>query len=160
MTIDVFGKDPQPANGRLRHLPDADDRDNGGVHINSGIPNRAFYLTAVAVGGYAWEAAGHIWYEALKASGVTTQFQEFAETTAAKADQLYGNGSAEQQAVIAAWKEVGLRITPVAVGTANRRAPAGRNGWEAEGLAALTKQIQTLDSDVKKLAKEVAGHPK
>ena len=29
--------------------------DNGGVHINSGIPNHAFYLAATAIGGNAWE---------------------------------------------------------------------------------------------------------
>jgi hypothetical protein len=29
---------------------------NLGVHINSGIPNRAFYETAAALGGYAWGA--------------------------------------------------------------------------------------------------------
>ena len=40
---DVLGRDPQPAHmdGYVRTTDD-----NGGVHINSGIPNRAFYLTA------------------------------------------------------------------------------------------------------------------
>ena len=33
------------------------------MHINSGIPNHAFYLVAVALGGYAWEKAGRIWYD-------------------------------------------------------------------------------------------------
>ena len=66
------------------HLPDTEEGDNGGVHINSGIPNKAFYLVAVGLGGYA-EAAGLIWYEALKASTMTTQFQEFADTTYLKA---------------------------------------------------------------------------
>ena len=32
--------------------------DNGGVHINSGIPNRAFYLAATGIGGSAWDGAG------------------------------------------------------------------------------------------------------
>ena len=32
--------------------------DNGGVHINSGIPNHAFYVTATTLGGKAWEKAG------------------------------------------------------------------------------------------------------
>ena len=41
-------------------------KDNGGVHINSGIPNRAFYLAAVESGGYAWEKAGKIRYIALR----------------------------------------------------------------------------------------------
>ena len=39
--------------------------DNGGVHLNSGIPNRAFHLAAIALGGNAWEGAGRIWYAAL-----------------------------------------------------------------------------------------------
>jgi Zn-dependent metalloprotease len=155
---ELMGKDPQPDHmNRFVQLPDTDDDDNGGVHLNSGIPNKAFYSVAIGIGGYAWEAAGHIWYESLKASGARTEFQEFAETTAAKADQLYGAGSAEQQAVIAGWREVGIRIAPSSVGAANRRAPAGRNGWEADGLAALTKHIQALEGDVKRLTKEIAA---
>ena len=39
----VLGKDPQPAH--MRNFVHT-NRDNGGVHINSGIPNRAFYLAA------------------------------------------------------------------------------------------------------------------
>ena len=51
----ALGKDPQPA-----HMSDYVDTtdDNGGVHINSGIPNQAFYLVATTLGGNAWEAAG------------------------------------------------------------------------------------------------------
>ena len=58
----VLGKDPQPA-----HMDDYVDTtdDHGGVHINSGIPNRAFQLAAVAIGGSAAEGAGRIWYAAL-----------------------------------------------------------------------------------------------
>src|SRR6185312_6278273 len=41
------------------------NRDNGGVHPNSGIPNRAFYLAASALGGFAWEVTGRIWYNAM-----------------------------------------------------------------------------------------------
>ena len=51
------------------------------MHINSGIPNRAFYLAATAIGGFAWDAPGHIWYELLQASSPTTEFQAFADTT-------------------------------------------------------------------------------
>jgi Zn-dependent metalloprotease len=155
---ELMGKDPQPDHmSRFVHLPNTPESDNGGVHINSGIPNKAFYLAASGIGGSAWEGAGHIWYEALKASGSGTEFQEFAETTVAKAEQLYGNGSVEQQAVVAAWREVGIRMTPVSVGMASRRASPGREGWEADGLAALTKQIQVLDADVKRLTKELAA---
>ena len=33
----------------------------GDVHLNSGIPNRAFYVVATTLGGHAWDAAGPIW---------------------------------------------------------------------------------------------------
>ncbi|MBC7725085.1 MAG: M4 family metallopeptidase, partial [Burkholderiaceae bacterium] len=59
---DVLGKDPQPG-----HMDDYIEttEDNGGVHLNSGIPNRAFHLVATAIGGNAWEQAGRIWYDTL-----------------------------------------------------------------------------------------------
>ena len=48
----LLGKDPQPGHmSDYVELPDTDDGDNGGVHVNSGIPNKAFYLTAVGIGG-------------------------------------------------------------------------------------------------------------
>jgi Zn-dependent metalloprotease len=44
--------------------------DNGGVHINSGIPNHAFYLAASKIGGYAWEGAVKVWYNALESGSL------------------------------------------------------------------------------------------
>ena len=44
--------------------------DNGGVHINSGIPNRAFALAALDLGGFTWERIGRVWYDALTAGEV------------------------------------------------------------------------------------------
>ncbi|MFC0844044.1 M4 family metallopeptidase [Streptomyces noboritoensis] len=156
----LFGKDPQPDHmSRFVHLPDTERGDNGGVHINSGIPNKAFYLTAIGIGGFAWEAAGLIWYEALKASTAETQFQDFADTTYQKAEALYGAGSAEQLAVLAAWQEVGIQITGVPAGVARTRSRAGnRNGstGRQDGLTALTKQIGILTTQVTSLAKDVA----
>ena len=43
------------------------DDDSGGVHTNSGIPNRVFVLAAKAIGGYAWEKAGKVWRRRLTA---------------------------------------------------------------------------------------------
>ncbi len=60
-----LGKDPQGAS--MDEYVDTQD-DNGGVHLNSGIPNRAFHLAATAIGGHAWEGAGRIWYAALTGS--------------------------------------------------------------------------------------------
>jgi Zn-dependent metalloprotease len=46
----VLGTDDQPGHmDDFVRLPWWDD--NGGVHVNSGIPNRAFYLAAVNMGG-------------------------------------------------------------------------------------------------------------
>ena len=144
----TFGKDPQPDHmSKFVQRPDTDEGDNGGVHINSGIPNKAFYLTAVSIGGFAWEAPGHIWYESLKASSVRTQFQEFADTTYFKAEELYGAGSTEQQAVLDAWREVGIRISGVPAAAAARAA--------GDGLMALTRQIEALSAEVNELTKEV-----
>lgn len=104
----VLGKDPQPAtmSGYVNTTSD-----NGGVHINSGIPNHAFYLAAIALGGNSWEKAGLIWYATLSDSRLSSnaQFQDFANLTTDNAGKLFGE--AEQQAVFQAWIQVG--ITPV-----------------------------------------------
>jgi Zn-dependent metalloprotease len=48
----------------MRHYVKTSE-DNSGIHINCGIPNRAFYLIAMEIAGYAWEKAGCIWYESI-----------------------------------------------------------------------------------------------
>ena len=150
---EILGKDPQPDHmSRFAQLPDTDEHDQGGVHINSGIPNKAFHRTAVAIGGPAWEAPGHIWYEALRASSPRIQFQEFADTTYMKAEQLYGSGSIEQQAVLEAWREVGIRISRLPAVAGRRRERPVR---EEESLVNLSKQIEALSSQVMVLTKEV-----
>jgi len=105
-----LGKDPQPANMQ-GYVHTA--QDNGGVHINSGIPNHAFYLIAAQIGGKAWEKAGLIWYNTLHDPGLhpNSNFRSFAQLTAKNADQLFGQGSPEGQAVRAGWKEVGITLT-------------------------------------------------
>jgi hypothetical protein len=99
------GKDPQPA-----HMSNYvnTSNDHGGVHINSGIPNHAFYLLAVALGGYSWEKAGRIWYATLCDSRLThsANFVDFASLTADNAAKLFD--AATQNAVIDAWGQVGI----------------------------------------------------
>jgi Zn-dependent metalloprotease len=83
--------------------------DNGGVHINSGIPNKAFYHVAIELGGYAWEKAGRIWYKTLcEALDQSSDFQAAASLSYKVAGDLYGNGSPEQKAVYNGWKAVGI----------------------------------------------------
>jgi Zn-dependent metalloprotease len=106
----VLGKDPQPA-----HMKDyvRTFQDNGGVHINSGIPNHAFYQAAMAIGGHAWEKAGRIWYETLRDSRLRPNagFVRFAGLTVDVAGRLYGFNSAEQKAVRHGWAEVGIKVS-------------------------------------------------
>jgi Zn-dependent metalloprotease len=104
----VLGKDPQPA-----HMKDYVNTtsDNGGVHINSGIPNRAFYIAAMELGGYAWEKAGQIWYVTLRDKlTANSQFQDCANLTYLTAGELFGNGSLEQLAVKKGWADVGITV--------------------------------------------------
>ncbi|MGW4162713.1 M4 family metallopeptidase [Streptomyces sp. NPDC004788] len=103
---DELGKDPQPAT--------MDDyvrthSDNGGVHINSGIPNHAFYLVATALGGNAWERAGQIWYDVLTGGTLDEEakFSDFAAATVAAAKARYNEGE-EVKAVRDAWSTVGV----------------------------------------------------
>lgn len=101
-----LGKDPQPAH--LRDYVETSD-DNGGVHTNSGIPNKAFHDLAVALGGNAWEVAGRIWYDAITGDiKADCDFAAFAALTVAAASARYGQGSAEAAAVTAAWEGVGV----------------------------------------------------
>ncbi len=104
---DVLGKDPQPAT--MDHYVHT-GRDNGGVHINSGIPNHAFYLVATALGGHAWERAGQIWYDVLTSGRLKEDalFADFATLTVKAARERYGAGD-ELQAVRKAWEQVGVR---------------------------------------------------
>ena len=106
---ELLGKDPQPAHMRdYVELPDTEEGDNGGVHINSGIPNRAFFLAATGIGGRSWEGPAQIWYAALLASARTADFAAFARTTWTTAGELYG--ADEQAAVAAAWDGVGVAL--------------------------------------------------
>ena len=106
----LLGKDRQPA-----HMSDyvLTNVDNGGVHINSGIPNHAFYLAATNIGGNAWETAGTIWYETLRDPRLrpTARFQTFARATLRAVQRLgHDSASSEYQAVQDAWTQVGLAV--------------------------------------------------
>ena len=106
----VLGKDPQPA-----HMNDFvnTSQDNGGVHINSGIPNFAFYRIAVDLGGNAWDKAGTIWYRTLTSGRLSPNavFQDVVNLTSEVAGDLHGVGSTEQRAVNNGWAAAGLRVT-------------------------------------------------
>jgi Zn-dependent metalloprotease len=97
-----LGTDPQP-----KHLSDkyTGPSDSGGVHINSGIPNHAFFLVATALGGYAWVKAGKIWYQTMLA---LNQHSDFAQMVTMSTQMAAGMGATEEKAVTKAWKAVGF----------------------------------------------------
>lgn len=106
-----LGTDPQPATmDDYVVLPHDDENDNGGVHINSGIPNHAFYLAATALGGNAWERAGQVWYDTITGRGIPqdADFATFADLTLTRAAERYGEDSAEHTAIAEAWRSVGV----------------------------------------------------
>lgn len=101
-----LGKDPQPA--AMKDYLETED-DNGGVHVNSGIPNHAFYLAAKAFGGHAWEKAGKIWYHALcNTLARSSDFAGAAQATAISARTLLGEGA--EEVVKKAWAAVGVPV--------------------------------------------------
>ena len=102
-----LGDDPQPAHWDDRYRGDAD---NGGVHINSGIPNHAFYRAAVEIGGYAWETLGEVWYRALHLLKPDCRFQDCAEITEQETARHYGVRSREVNSVRRGWRAVGIVV--------------------------------------------------
>ncbi len=115
-----LGKDPQPAS---MDAYDDTTEDNGGVHINSGIPNRAFYLVCNSLKGNSWDKAALIWYSTMSNRNVsknkmfkdiepltpTTNFEQFATRTVLIAGKLYGKDSFEQKSVMYAWNDVKVK---------------------------------------------------
>jgi Zn-dependent metalloprotease len=103
-----LGDDPQPATmDKYQYLPNTQSGDWGGVHINSGIPNFAFYVTAFNMGGYAWEKAGRIWYAVLTDRSLTQSagFTDIKNLTIIHAEKLFGIDSPEVKAVKQGWSE-------------------------------------------------------
>ena len=104
----TLGKDPQPYH--MDHFV-ITSADLGGVHINSGIPNHAFYLLAQYLGGNAWEKAGRIWYDTMQAiQNPSASFQDWAEKTVEVAIKRYKIGSKEVRYTRRAWKLVGIDV--------------------------------------------------
>ncbi|NOK33078.1 peptidase M4 family protein [Corallococcus exercitus] len=127
----VLGKDPQPA---LMKDFVSTWEDNGGVHINSGIPNKAFCLAAINLKGYAWEKAGLIWLETLRDSRLkpNASFLSFARLTVTAAVRLYGSGE-EEQIVRDAWNQVGIKVS---------KERAGAPAWTPQLPKQATQPVQ------------------
>ncbi|TLS31463.1 hypothetical protein PpBr36_02701 [Pyricularia pennisetigena] len=106
-----LGKDPQPIHMRdYVHdtTPPGIIDHRKGNHVNTGIPNRAFAIVALAFGGYVWEKAGQIWWAAMTCRAVPAKcsLSKFALVTCSIAEQFYGPTDA--RTVRFAWQEVGV----------------------------------------------------
>lgn len=119
----LMGEDiwtPKVANDALRDISDPTKygdpahmnnyvnttQDNGGVHTNSGIPNKACYLITSNIGV---EKAEQIYYRALtQYMTASTNFSAARACLAQAATDLYGGGSAEVAAVHNAFSSVGV----------------------------------------------------
>jgi Zn-dependent metalloprotease len=127
---EYIGKDPQPDRmSRYAHLADTRSGDSGGVHVNSGIPNRAFYLACANLGPSlnSWDKGGKVWYSTLTSRlSATANFQDAALATIAAAEELLGKNDAA--AVRAAWEEVEVLATPTSVAVPGGLPGASRSG--------------------------------
>ncbi|WP_077328589.1 M4 family metallopeptidase [Virgibacillus siamensis] len=97
-----------PAYDQPAHMQDyvETNQDNGGVHINSGIPNKAAYLTMESIGK---DKAEKIYYRALTV--YLNPYSNFSDARAAllqSAKDIYGQGS-EYDGVARAWDQIGVQ---------------------------------------------------
>lgn len=101
----AYGSGVYPAHmDEYYHMPR--NVDNGGVHVNSSIPNHAAYLIGQEIGR---EKLGQIYYRALTV--YLTPYSEFSDARQAivqSAIDIYGEGSAEEAAVHAGFDAVGI----------------------------------------------------
>lgn len=104
-------KDPtlygQPAHmNDYLNLPNTEEGDNGGVHDNSGIPNKAAYNIASNIG---MDKTARIYYRALtQYMHPDTNFQQAAYCLVQAAADLYGKGSNEITAIKNSFASTGV----------------------------------------------------
>lgn len=118
-----LGTSPNGTPGQPKHMSEYDHTtlDNEGVHINSGIPNHAFYLFATRLGGNAWDKAGRVWYDTLTRGNLPpgqnaagdetppfTTFQLFADKTVSFTQDVN-----ERNALVQSWADVGITVSGV-----------------------------------------------
>ena len=103
----VLGKDPQPD-----HMNDFvhTDRTTTAACTSTPASPTTPSTVATALGGYAWEQAGKIWYDASidDALAFDADFQSFADLTASHASKLFGQEVAGQ--CVEAWAAVGINV--------------------------------------------------
>jgi Zn-dependent metalloprotease len=97
----------QPSHmNNYQHLPNTEDGDNGGVHVNSGIINHAYYLFAQNVG---IKDAEKIFYRALSQHLLkNSQFVDARLAVLDSAKELFGDNSTQVQKAAEVFDRVGI----------------------------------------------------
>ena len=136
----ALGLDPLPTKmSEYRNLPNTEQGDHGGVHINMSIPSRAAYLmadglTAEGLGtSIGRDKTERIFFRALTTYlQASSQFLDARVATLQAAEDLYGAGSTEVTTVQASWDAV--EVTEGNVGTPDDQAPTPTDPVSGEDL--------------------------
>jgi Zn-dependent metalloprotease len=107
----IIGRDPQPAHmGDYIDSPNTEEGDYGGVHINSGIPNKWFALSSISLGGHSWDYTGQVVYDVMNNRRIrhNATFSEFANATVTSSQTLFKEQPKVHDAIVTAWREVGV----------------------------------------------------
>lgn len=112
---------PHTYNGEFFQDPSITNIDNGGVHVNSGVANRWFYILAQGASGWndnndyfavnginLFKAAKIVFLAQTEIMQSSSQFMDARLATIQAAIQLYGECSIEHQTVAKAWYAVGV----------------------------------------------------
>lgn len=87
-------------------LPNTSSGDNGGVHVNCGIPSHAYYLFSEEIGK---EKAERVFYRTLTTYlSASSQFADLRVGSRLACEELHGKGSPEDSALIMAFDSVGI----------------------------------------------------
>lgn len=112
----VLGLDDQPKHmDNYADLPNTEDGDYGGVHVNSGIPNRAFYEFCIMAekevtdewSNRSWKAPLEIWYDTYHRIRSDATFKKFAYATVRATKSLHPQ---LQTQILKAWETVGIKV--------------------------------------------------
>ncbi|MDL1963778.1 MAG: M4 family metallopeptidase [Deltaproteobacteria bacterium] len=136
----ALGLDPLPTKmSEYRNLPNTEQGDHGGVHINMSIPSRAAYLmaeglTAEGLGtSIGRDKTEKVFYRALTTYlQASSNFLDARVATLQAAEDFYGAGSTEVCAVRAAWDVV--EVTEGNVGTPDDQTPTPTEPVSGEDL--------------------------
>jgi Zn-dependent metalloprotease len=155
----VLGKDPQPAHMK-DYVTTADD--NGGVHTNSGIPNKAFVLAAKAIGGKSWEKTGKVWYVTLTERLTSSaDFAKCAAETVSVARDLFPADPSIAANIAQAWIDVGVVAQGDAVVASLASAKAAASAPAAiAAYAPVSTAVGDLTSVGRKASRKSVLHQK